>query len=166
MCRHLYLEDPGPSPIPPENIRATLVTLRRSPYRGRAVVLEVQGRVSGYALLIAFWSNELAGDICEVDELFVVPQHRNHGHGSALFAGIVQGELWPGTITAVALGTTRDNDRAWRLYARLGFAEVGVAMICRILVPNDQFRTATDRRNFDAHFGFNTRMLVGWLDDP
>ena len=132
MCRHLYLEDPGPSPIPPENIHTTLVTLRRSPDRGRAVVLDVQGKVSGYALLIAFWSNELGGDICEVDELFVVPHHRNRGHGSALFRGIVQGELWPGAITALALGTTRDNARARRLYARLGFAEVGVTMICRI----------------------------------
>jgi GNAT superfamily N-acetyltransferase len=132
MCRHLYLEDPGPSPIPPENIHTTLVTLRRSPYRGRAVVLDIQGKVSGYALLIAFWSNELGGDICEVDELFVVPQHRNHGYGSALFTGIVQGELWPGAITAVALGTTRENARARRLYARLGFAEVGVMMMCRV----------------------------------
>jgi GNAT superfamily N-acetyltransferase len=132
MCRYLYLEEPGPSPIPPENIHTALVNLRRSPYRGRAVVLDVQGRVSGYALLIAFWSNELGGDIFEVDELFVVPQHRNHGHGSALFAGIVRGKLSPGAIAAVALGTTRDNARARRLYARLGFAEVGVTMICRI----------------------------------
>ena len=132
MCRQLYVEDPGASPIPPDNIHATLATLRRSPSRGRTVVLDVQGEVSGYALLIAFWSNELGGDICEVDELFVVPKHRSHGHGSALFAGIVRGTLWPGAITAVALGTTRDNARARRLYARLGFAEVGVTMICRI----------------------------------
>lgn len=132
MCRQLYLEDPGPSPIPPENIHATLVTLRGSSHRGRAVVLDVQGEVSGYALLIGFWSNELGGEICEVDELFVVAQHRNHGHGSALFAGIVQGELWPGAITAVALGTTRNNARARRLYARLGFAEAGVTMIRRV----------------------------------
>jgi GNAT superfamily N-acetyltransferase len=132
MCRHLYLEDPGPSPIPPENIHTTLVTLRQSPDRGRAVVLEVQGRVSGYALLIAFWSNELGGDVCEVDELFVLPQHRNQGYGSALFAAVVGGELWPGPITALALGTTRGNARARRLYERLGFAEIGVTMICRI----------------------------------
>lgn len=132
MCRDLYLEDPGPSPIPPENIHVTLAILRRGPCRGRAVVLDIQGEVSGYALLIAFWSNELGGEICEVDELFVVPRHRNHGYGSALFAGIAQGELWPGAITAVALGTTRDNAAARRLYARLGFAEVGIAMIRRI----------------------------------
>lgn len=132
MCQQLYVEDPGPSPIPAENIHATLETLRHSPDRGRAVLLDVQGEVSGYALLIAFWSNELGGEICEVDELYVVPEHRNHGHGSALFRGIAQGALWPGPITAIALGTTRDNARARRLYARLGFAEVGVTMICRI----------------------------------
>ncbi|MGA9673488.1 MAG: GNAT family N-acetyltransferase [Terracidiphilus sp.] len=129
MCHCLYVEDPGPSPIPQENIRNTLATLRRDPGRGRAVVLDIHGKISGYALLIAFWSNELGGEICEVDELFVVPQLRNHGHGSALFTAIAQGDLWPRAITAMGLGTIRNNAAARRLYARLGFAEIGVAMI-------------------------------------
>ena len=151
MCGQLYVEDPGPSPIPPENIHATLATLRRSPDRGRAVVLDVEGEVSGYALLIAFWSNELGGDICEVDELFVVPEHRNHGHGSTLFSGIAQGALWPGSITAIALGTTRDNARARRLYARLGFAEVGVTMICRIQQRVDWTASKSDTTEFTSN---------------
>lgn len=131
MCRCLYVEDPGPSPIPPENIHNTLAALRRDPDRGRAVALDIQGKALGYALLISFWSNELGGDICEVDELFVVPQCRNQGHGSALFAAISQGDLWPGPIAAIALGTTQHNVAARRLYQRLGFAEVGASMIRR-----------------------------------
>ena len=88
MCLRLYDEDPGILPIHPENMRATLRALRREPSRGRAVVLEVENQLSGYALLIAFWSNELGGNICEVDELFVVPQRRNLGHGKSLFEAI------------------------------------------------------------------------------
>ena len=73
MCLGLYREDPGPRPVAREQIEHTLAMLRDEPSRGRVLVLEVDGRPEGYALLIAFWSNELGGEVCEVDELFVNP---------------------------------------------------------------------------------------------
>src|SRR5919197_769491 len=82
----------------------TLKALRRDPCRGRAVVLEIQKQPSGYALLIAFWSNELGGNICEVDELFVLPEYRSQGFGKSLFEAIAQGDLWPTPIVGIALG--------------------------------------------------------------
>jgi len=131
MCLRLYSEDPGPLPVAADNMRATLALLRREPSRGRAVVLDVEGHVSGYALLIGFWSNELGGEICEVDELFVVPEHRNRGYGSSLFTAIAQGDLWAPPMAAIVLGVTPDNAAARRLYERLGFAAAGVAMVRR-----------------------------------
>ena len=133
MCLQLYAEDPGPLPVQAENMRETLKALRRDPCRGRAVVLEIQKQPSGYALLIAFWSNELGGNICEVDELFVVPEYRSQGFGKSLFEAIAQGDLWPTPIVGITLGVTPDNVRARRLYERLGFAAVGVSMVRRIL---------------------------------
>ncbi len=47
MCLRLYDEDPGILPIHPENMHATLRTLRREPSRGRAVVLEIEKQLSG-----------------------------------------------------------------------------------------------------------------------
>jgi len=132
MCLRLYDEDPGVLPVRPENIRATLRALRREPSRGRAVVLEVEGQLSGYALLIAFWSNELGGNICEVDELFVVPERRCHGHGKSLFQAISERDLWPTPIVGIALGVTPDNVRARRLYERLGFRAAGISMVRRL----------------------------------
>jgi hypothetical protein len=49
LCRALYDEDPGLLPVPPANMRATLEELRRNPHRGRAVVLEIQKQLAGYA---------------------------------------------------------------------------------------------------------------------
>lgn len=86
----------------------------------------------GLRIAHRFWSNELGGNICEVDELFVVPEYRSQGFGKSLFEAIAQGDLWPTPIIGMALGVTPDNVRARRLYERLGFAAVGVSMMRRI----------------------------------
>jgi GNAT superfamily N-acetyltransferase len=131
MCSELYSEDPGQKPVPPEHARNTLSFLRREPSRGHALVLEVDGASVGYAILIAFWSNELGGDVCEIDELFVAPQHRSRGHGAALFRGIESGDLWGRPRVALALLTTPDNARARKLYERVGFSPIGISLVRR-----------------------------------
>ena len=73
MCLALNVEDPGPSPVPAANTRQTLHVLRTQPQRGRAVVLELAGHLCGYALLISFLSNELGGEVCAIDEIYVEP---------------------------------------------------------------------------------------------
>ncbi len=130
LCRELYREDPGALAETAPRTRETLAALRSEPWRGRAVVLEVEGRLVGYALLVAFWSNHLGGEVCEVDELFVASGFRSRGHGAALFRELARGgDLWPGPAVAIALGITPTNARARRLYERLGFVEVGVSMV-------------------------------------
>ena len=131
LCLELYREDPAGEPVPAEHTRRTLEVFRREPARGRAVVLELDGIVRGYALLVSFWSNELGGAVCEVDELFVAREHRGRGHGSALFDAI-ENELWPEDIVAIVLITTAGNARARSLYERLGFRPVGQSMAKRL----------------------------------
>ncbi len=132
MCLELYREDPGPESVSPEQVRRTLDMLRRESWRGRAAILEIDGRPVGYALLVSFWSNELGGEVCEVDELFVARACRNQGHGQSLFETIEGGGLWPGPVVGFALGVTPGNVRARRLYERLGFAAVGTTMVRRL----------------------------------
>jgi GNAT superfamily N-acetyltransferase len=132
MCRGLYREDPAPFAGDAGPMRETLATLRREPWRGRAVVLEVGRQVVGYALLIAYWSNEFGGEVCAVDELYVTREFRGRGHGAALFQAIERGDVWPAPVVALALGTTPGNARARRLYERLGFVAVGVSMVKKL----------------------------------
>jgi len=131
MCLQLYHEDPGPLPVTAEHMRTTLAELRRSPFRGRVVVLEVGGELAGYALLIAFWSNELGGEICEVDEIFVLPEHRGRGFATSLFSAIDDGELLFTRVPAIELIVTPANSRARDLYERVGFGAIGVSMVRR-----------------------------------
>lgn len=123
LVDRLYAEDPSDAPIPRANTERTLAALRADPVRGRAVVAEAaDGTLVGYALLISFWSNEYGGEVCEIDELYVLPDHRSHGLASALVDRVGRGEApWGRAPVALTLGVTPDNARARALYERLGF---------------------------------------------
>ena len=121
LCRALYEEDPAGEPVPEAHHRRTLATLRATPLRGRAVVLE-ESEVIGYAILAACWSNELGGEVLILDELYVMPAHRSRGHARALIEALERGEgPWPVRPVALELEVTPDNARARALYERLGF---------------------------------------------
>ena len=92
MCIGLYDEDPSPEPVERGQVRRTLDRLRAEPERGRDVVCEVDGRTVGYALLISFWSNELGGEVCNIDERFVESAYRGRGLAADLFAVLIGSE--------------------------------------------------------------------------
>lgn len=129
MCLALDREDPGLAPVEAEQVRDTLALFERTPGRGRTVVAEAADGVVGYAFLVPFWSNGVGGEVCEVDELYVRPERRGEGLGSALFEAIDAGRF--GAFTATVLGVTPGNSRARRLYERLGFRAAGTTMLRR-----------------------------------
>jgi ribosomal protein S18 acetylase RimI-like enzyme len=103
-------------------MRRTLLELRELPLRGRVVALEVDGRVCGYAVLITFWSNEIGGEGCLIDELYVEPEYRGRGHASGLFERLAaRSDPSLPDYVALVLEVTPANARAYRLYQRLGF---------------------------------------------
>lgn len=129
MCLALNAEDPGQAPVPSEQVHETLAVLRVEPARGKAVVAEVDGQVVGYALLISFWSNELGGELCVIDELYILPDHRNRGLGSTLI-GILRDsdQLWSDRAAALAIEVTAANIRSRQFFLRQGFKGSNTAM--------------------------------------
>jgi len=128
MCMALNTEDPGPAPVLPQQVQRTLVKLRAEPNRGRAVVCEIDGSIVGYALLISFWSNEFGGEVCVIDELFVVPKYRGRGLATALFDRLAACEFCFPRPVALVLEVSPQNERARALYERLGFRGRNIAM--------------------------------------
>ena len=105
-------------------VRATLETFRREPLRGRALVLDSRGTLAGLCLLASFWSNELGGEVCVIDELYLKPEWRGHGHATALIETLKSDRaLWPLRPVAFELEVSPLNPDARRLYERLGFRD-------------------------------------------
>jgi len=130
MCLALNDEDPGPRPVEPAQVRRTLTALRTEPARGRAIVLEEAGAPVGYALLVSLWSNELGGEICNVDELWVAPHLRGKGYATTLLRSLMKGQgPWPGVPVAIELEVSLVNRRARALYEALGFEPYGNIML-------------------------------------
>ena len=122
MSLALYAEDPSPAPVSAAQVRATIERLRREPGRGLAAVLDIDGARGGYALLVAYWSNELGGEVCIIDELYVAPAWRSRGYATRLVDALVRGEVpWRERPVAVELEVSPKNAAASRLYERLGF---------------------------------------------
>jgi GNAT superfamily N-acetyltransferase len=129
----LNAEDPCDEPPDPARARATLALFRSEPARGRCLVLDEGGRVKGYALLVPYWSNELGGDLCHLDEVYVTADARGRGRGGELIALLAEGAFtWPGTV-ALQLEVSPSNRRARALYERHGFAPIRNATLRRVI---------------------------------
>ena len=125
LCQALYREDPSTNPSPDGTIEKTISELRKNPTRGMTLALEVNQEVVGYALLISFWSNELGGEVCFVDELYVHPKARGQGFATELIQLLSQkNNPWNRTAVALQLEVTPKNEKAFALYSRLGFKNV------------------------------------------
>ena len=122
MSLALYEHDSPPPKVSRGQVQRTLDTLRAQPVRGRALVLDADGQPAGYALLVSFWSNELGGEICTIDELYVAPAWRSQGFGTRLIEAVGRGDLWETTPVALELEVAPHNSGAYALYTRLGFA--------------------------------------------
>jgi len=120
----LYREDPGSVPPDPSRARRTLEVFRGAPARGRCLVLEEAAGVEGYALLVPYWSNELGGLICTIDELYVEPRARGRGRATELLALLEAGALGWEPPVALELEVSRANARGRALYLRAGFRAV------------------------------------------
>lgn len=92
----------------------------------------LERQVVGYCLLVSFWSNEFGGEVCIVDELYIMPAFRRQGLAKELLESLRdRSELWPTTAVAIGLEVSPTNTAARQLFERHGFVGANTAMHLR-----------------------------------
>jgi len=137
MMLALYAEDPACNGKRPtlDSCRQTIRFLLQHPERGRIILLTENEILCGYAILIPYWSNEFAGTLLFVDELFVMPELRGRGIATAFLNSLKNTP--PFEAVGLSIEGTKRNARAKRLYGQLGFADrANEMMICPLRPHN------------------------------
>jgi ribosomal protein S18 acetylase RimI-like enzyme len=118
LHRDFFAEDHYP--FREEEARANLALLLSDSRLGRVFVIEDGGATAGYLVLTFGFSLEFSGRNALVDELYVAPPHRGHGHGTRALATAEElcRELG---IRAIHLVVERYKEAAQALYRRVGF---------------------------------------------
>jgi ribosomal protein S18 acetylase RimI-like enzyme len=96
-------------------------TLLEHPDWGQLFWLRCEGAIAGYAALTFFFSFEYHGRSAILDELYLCPQCRGRGLGSAALAQVEAFCRQEG-IPCLNLVVDGQNIAAQRLYAKHGFA--------------------------------------------
>jgi GNAT superfamily N-acetyltransferase len=87
---------------------------------GFFVLARQGGKTVGMAAVSFAWTLEHGGRSAWLDELYVLPEHRGQGLGTALLAE-VEREIGRSGCAAIDLEVDRAHARAERLYRRVGF---------------------------------------------
>ncbi|MBW4510660.1 MAG: GNAT family N-acetyltransferase [Scytonematopsis contorta HA4267-MV1] len=120
MIFGLY-DDMKGEPMSAAKIANTVKKLTESQNRGCIYIFENQDDITGYAILIYFWSNEYGGEILNIDELFIKKEYRRQGIAREFFQ-FLENEF-KNKVVAFALETTQENHTAYKFYRQSGFEE-------------------------------------------
>lgn len=118
MAHDFYHSDAVDHPVPDAFLEKTAdAVLAGTPFAS-IFLLETNGQTAGYALLAHTWSQEAGGEAVWVEELYVLPQFRGQGLGSAFFREL-RGRF--PEAARFRLEIEPDNEKARALYARMGY---------------------------------------------
>jgi|WetSurMetagenome_2_1015567.scaffolds.fasta_scaffold01284_2 GNAT superfamily N-acetyltransferase len=119
MIKSLYSEDPSGKEMSNKKIERTISFLQSNPDTGRIVMITEAAMVSGYAIIVYFWSNEYGGPVLLLDELFIREEFRGKGIGKGFIKNLISIET--GKSKAIFLEVIPSNTRAMEFYQNAGF---------------------------------------------
>lgn len=120
MIMALYFEDSEGESMNSNKIDRTIDALYNNPDKGEILVLELNGEIVGYSIVVFQWSNEYGGDVVNIDELYVKPSFRSMGIGTDFIKYLM--EKYQDNL--IVLEVTPSNNRAYDYYSILGFEDV------------------------------------------
>ena len=124
FMRQLRVDDPEEGVFDEPRCVPAMRRLIADPSLGRAWVIEVGARPAGYAVLTLGYSIEFGGVAAFVDEFFVAREFRGRGVGTKTLELVIDAARTL-DVAILLLEVTESNERARRLYRKVGFADRG-----------------------------------------
>jgi len=116
-----YWSFEGLAGFEPGRVSALLGQLLSQTHLGRVWVAREGNRPVGYLITVFVFSFEYQGLVAEIDELFVLPEARRHGIGTALL-DVAEASLADAGCTGMQLQLAAGNRAAHAFYHRRGYA--------------------------------------------
>lgn len=117
----------------PARVRGLLTRVLEDASLGRAWIARVFGEPAGYLLAVYVFSLEHQGITAEIDEFYVIPQHRGLGIGASMLAA-AEAQFRIEGCTNVSLQLGRSNEAARNFYRQHGFEDrAGFEVVSKIL---------------------------------
>lgn len=110
-------------PLNRRRATATFTALVSDPRLGHAWLIQAQGKLAGYVVVVMGYSMEYGGSITYVDDLFIRPAFRRAGLGTEALE-FVRSFCTSLGARAIYLEVGRDNAAAQAVYRQVGFVNV------------------------------------------
>ena len=107
-------------PVPIKNIENTFAELMKRDTYAECHICEENGEAIGFLLVAKTFSQESGGIVTWIEELFLKEEYRGGGRGTQMIDYIMR--TFPSS--RFRLEAEPENDRAIKLYKRLGFKEL------------------------------------------
>lgn len=117
LVNEFYHSDAVLHPVKTENHEVMFAELMRSDVYAECYIIEFREKVAGFIMIAKTFSQESGGLVVWIEEIFIREEFRSKGLGSAALEFIEK------TVPAsrYRLEIEPDNDRARKLYTRLGY---------------------------------------------
>lgn len=102
--------------------RAAVSRLLADPSYGRVFLIQVDGMIAGYAVLVLGYSVEFHGRDAFVDEIYLREEYRRQGLGPRVLA-FLEDVCRSLEVRALHLEVERHNTAAQSVYRRVGFVD-------------------------------------------
>ena len=119
MTKDFYRSPAVLRPVPEENFTRTFGMLTAGSPFVDGFVADCKKQLLGSLLISLEWSNEAGGMVVWIEELYVRPESRGQGIGTALLRHVLA--EYSGKVRRFRLETEPENTGAVRLYRKLGF---------------------------------------------
>ena len=119
MATEFYQSDAVLHPIPTSHIEQTFEEITTSSLYAEGYLFEYEGKVAGYSLLAKTFSQEAGGMVLWIEELYIRPEYRNKGLGSAFFEYL--DSKTKDQIVRIRLEVEEENEKAMALYEKMGY---------------------------------------------